>query len=379
MTDQVLGQLNAIRVTRGNAVASYLKQYRTQVQTLTESEKVIELMSEFRAAFNELHEQEITNQQRLELLEFYKAEQIPRLAKCVDGEPVPEQMMPVTSAGQYLHYMYLANNPESTDQRFRYLGIEDDTAYSRIHAKRHAKIANLVDQLGYYDFMLVDPATTNIVYSYRKEVDLVATLNEGSLSFTKLTQAIERLRRDQDKRSFELVDFELYRPSFGRAAAFVASPIFDGVEMVGILVLQMPTDGIENLLSNNRDWVGAGLGKTGETLLVGDDYLLRSESRCHLESPQQLYADLEANGMSPRDLARIKDSGTVVLSEAIHTEAIENARLGAVGMGKMLDYRGEPVLVAYGPLNVEGLDWNVVAKMDVAEAFARFIVCDDVC
>ncbi len=370
MTNQVLNHLNSIRESRGTSVANFLKQYRTQVQTLTESDNIIGMMRDFRDGFNELQSQDISLRQRQELLEYYRVEQIPRLAKFVDGEPIPEQMMPTTAAGQHLHHTYLVKNPEPADEKFRLLDAEQDNGYSRVHLTHHARIARLVEQLGYYDFILVDAETTNIVYSYRKEIDLGATLSDGFLSRTQLSHSVERLRRDQDKRSFELVDFESYRPSFGRPAAFAASPIFDGVTMVGILVLQLPTERIENLLSNNHDWRSAGLGETGETLLVGDDYMLRSELRSHLEDPQQLFADLEAMGTPQRELSRIKDSGTVILSESIHTEAIEKARNGLSGTGRMYDYRGKEVLISYGPLDVDDLDWNIVAKMDVEEAYA---------
>ena len=228
LTDQVLNHLNAIRETRGTAVANYLKLYRTHVQTLTESDDVVNVMRDFRNAFNDLGSQDIDLSKQQELLEFYRTEQIPRLAKYVDGEPVPEQMMPKSTAGQYLHHTYLAKNPEAANERFRFLDAQHDNDYSRVHANHHAKITRLVEQLDFYDFILVDADTTNIVYSYRKEIDLGATLGDGFLSLTQLSQSVERLRRDHDKRSFELVDYESYRPSFGRPAAFAASPIFDG-------------------------------------------------------------------------------------------------------------------------------------------------------
>ena len=254
LTDQVLNHLNAIRETRGTAVANYLKLYRTHVQTLTESDDVVNVMRDFRDAFNDLESQNISSSKQQELLEFYRTEQIPRLAKYVDGEPVPEQMMPKSTAGQYLHHTYLAKNPEPANEKFRFLDAQHDNDYSRVHADHHAKITRLVDHLGFYDFILVDADTTNIVYSYRKEIDLGATLSVGFLALTQLSQSVERLRRDHDKRSFELVDYESYRPSFGRPAAFAASPIFDGTKMIGILILQLPVDKIEGLLSNNYDW-----------------------------------------------------------------------------------------------------------------------------
>ncbi len=370
LTETVLTHLDAVRVTRGKEVETYLRLYRSQVQMLTDSEAVINCMKQFRSAFGELDKQNVTPEQEKALLDFYQNEQIPRLTQHADGDPIPEQMLPTSLAGRYLQYQYLVSNPHPPEEKYRLTDAGDSTTYNRVHAIQHSKIANLIEHQGYYDFILVDADTTNVVYSYRKEIDLGATLNDGMLSLTRLTQSIDKLRRGGDKRAFALVDFEPYRPSFGKPAAFVASPVFDGADMIGILVLQMPIDEINNLLTNYQDWRSAGLGETGEALLFGDDYLLRSESRFHMEAPAQLYEDLQNVGMSARDVARIKHFGTVILNEAIHTEAIERARLGESGMGQLLDYRGKPVLISYGPLDVEDLDWIVVAKMDIDEAYA---------
>ncbi len=368
LTAKVADQLAATRVTRGAEVENYMKLYCNQVQTLTGSDNIVEYMRLFRQSFDELQGRAISQQQRDALLEYYREDVIPLLARHVEGKPLPEQMLPATKAGQYLQYQFLSLNPHATGNEDRLETPGDTSNYGRIHARCHAKVASLVDHLGYYDFILVDADTTNVVYSYRKEIDFGAKLNDGLLEGTRLREAIERLRRNRDKYSVELVDFESYRPSFGRPAAFVASPIFDGVDMIGILVLQMPIDQINALLTNKFDWQAAGLGDTGEALLVGDDYLLRSESRFQLECPEELQLKLQGNGLSQRELNRIKSFDTLIMNMPIHTEAIENARLGRSGFGQMVDYRGESVLISYGPLDIGDLNWNIVAKIDLDEA-----------
>ncbi|MCO6042850.1 HAMP domain-containing protein [Aeoliella sp. ICT_H6.2] len=369
LTAKVADQLNATRVTRGAEVENYLKLYCNQVQTLTESDNIVEYMREFRQSFEELQSHAISQQQRETLLEYYRQKVIPQLAKHMEGKPLPEQMLPATEAGQYLQYAFLSQNAHAPSEQDRLETPVDTSNYGIIHAHNHAKVASLVDHLEYYDFMLVDADTTNVVYSFRKEIDFGAKLNDGLLSRTKLCQAIERLRRNRDKYSVELIDFESYRPSLGRPAAFVASPIFDGVDMIGVLVLQMPVEQINDLLTNKTDWRAAGLGSTGEALLVGDDYLLRSESRFQIESPERLLLALQKNGLSQRELDRIKHFKTLIMNTPIHTEAVENARLGRSGFGEMVDYRGNSVLISYGSLNVGDLDWNIVAKIDVDEAY----------
>jgi len=72
-------------------------------------------------------------------------------------------------------------------------------------------------------------------------------------------------------------------PSYGAPASFIASPIFEGSKKIGVAVFQMPTDIINQIMTGNSGWTADGLGKSGETYLVGDDYKMRSNSRFLIE------------------------------------------------------------------------------------------------
>lgn len=58
------------------------------------------------------------------------------------------------------------------------------------------------------------------------------------------------------------VDFRPYHPSYNAPASFIASPIFDGDELEGVLVFQMSVDKINAIMTSNGDWADAGLGGT---------------------------------------------------------------------------------------------------------------------
>ena len=80
------------------------------------------------------------------------------------------------------------------------------------------------------------------------------------------------------KIKFELVSWDhLEREEiddYEAPASFIASPIFDREgERTGVLIFQMPVDRINELMA--RD---SGIGKTGETLLVGNDLIQRCDS-----------------------------------------------------------------------------------------------------
>jgi len=55
--------------------------------------------------------------------------------------------------------------------------------------------------------------------------------------------------------------------------------IYDGAEKIGILVFQMPINKINQILTGDNNWMEDGLGRSGETFMVGHDYMLRSIAR----------------------------------------------------------------------------------------------------
>lgn len=61
---------------------------------------------------------------------------------------------------------------------------------------------------------------------------------------------------------------------------------------------------------------------------------------------------------------------TAVLNLEVRSEAALAAIQGKTGRIQQIDYRGIPVLASFQPLEVEGLQWAIVAKMDTAEAYA---------
>ena len=102
-------------------------------------------------------------------------------------------------------------------------------------------------------------------------------------------------------------------------ASFIATPIDDGPERLGVLVFQMPVEEIERVMTGNQNWWADGLGETGETYLVGPDFKMRSDSRFILEDPAGYLAALEDAGVSAFDLTRIRDFGTSILLQEVRT------------------------------------------------------------
>jgi signal transduction histidine kinase/CheY-like chemotaxis protein len=64
-----------------------------------------------------------------------------------------------------------------------------------------------------------------------------------------------------------------------------------------------------------------------------------------------------------------------ILKVKVETAAVNEAIEGRSGYKEeLIDYRGEPVSIAYGPAEIEGLDWAVVAKKDRKEILKPAII-----
>ncbi|EPR66017.1 sensor histidine kinase [Cyclobacterium qasimii] len=90
-----------------------------------------------------------------------------------------------------------------------------------------------------------------------------------------------------------------------------------------------------------------GMGQSGETYLVGNDYRMRSESRFFPEQPP----------------GQIKAS----------TIGAKHALLGIDGFGIINDYRGIPVYSSYHKLDIANLNWAILSEIDVVEVTAPLL------
>lgn len=109
--------------------------------------------------------------------------------------------------------------------------------------------------------------------------------------------------------------------------------------IIGKIQLEMSKGFIDDIMLENN--VHNGLGKSGETYLVGKDYLLRTSSRFINNSAHKVKAE---------------------------TEAVNEALSGKTSTKIIKDYRGISVLSSYSPLNIKGLDWVIIAEIDEDEA-----------
>jgi signal transduction histidine kinase/DNA-binding response OmpR family regulator/methyl-accepting chemotaxis protein len=215
----------------------------------------------------------------------------------------------------------------------------DGSAYSAAHAQYHAMFKEYKETYGYYDIFLVEKHDGHIIYSVEKEDDFGTSLIAGPYAKTNIGEVFRKALASNNREATFMVDFADYEPSKG-AAAFVASPIFHNNELEAVLIFQMSEAQIDAIMQER-----AGLGETGETILVSsEDFLMRSNSPLFEES--------------------------TLFKQKVDTEASRASAAGETGVKEIIDYRGQLSLVAYTPLKISGVRWSLSAKIDHSEALA---------
>ncbi len=347
-------QLTAVRELKRDEVADYFGTIRDQVVTFSNDVMIVDAMREFADAFAQvIDERSVSendlNSMRQDLLRYYEHVFATEYRTQNDNKD-PEassRLATLDSAAIALQHSYICQNPNPLGNKHRLETAGNQIRYDLLHKKYHPSIRGFLQSFGYYDIFLVDADSGNIVYSVFKELDFATSLTDGPYAKTNFGRAFREANRLTSPDEFVLVDFECYWPSYEAPASFIASPVFDGEQRIGVLIFQMPVDRINELMA--RD---AGIGKTGETLLVGSDYLQRSSS---VRSAEQFSLASAFRGESP---ARIQ------------TEPVRLAVQGQSGVATAENYLGEEVISAYSPIELLGLKWAIVSEVTTNEAFA---------
>jgi class 3 adenylate cyclase len=147
-----------------------------------------------------------------------------------------------------------------------------------------------------------------------------------------------------------------------------------------MLVLQFPIDNFNKVLTGDFQWKEEGMGETGETFLVGPDGTMRTRSRFMYSDPESFIETLRRSSVPSSVVDQIQRQGNVLCVLPVDSPAAQAALNGQSGIMETTDYRGEKVLSAYGPIELDSLRWGVLAEMDMAEAeapvraFARRVV-----
>ena len=119
-----------------------------------------------------------------------------------------------------------------------------------------------------------------------------------------------------------LSEFGEYLPSYNDQAAFLGTPIFDGGKKIGVLVVQVPIDKINSVMTHEGKWKERGLGDSGETYLVSAaDGTPRSVARLAVEDIDAYAKSVSDAGFAKGLANAVQAKGTSIGLVPIKTQA----------------------------------------------------------
>jgi len=361
-------QLKSINFTKKRSVEYYFDIIRNQIITFSENKTIVDAVKAFHTSFYQIEEKSADQiaKMRTNLRKYYEKDFLPKLNDNAVETKTAEDYLPEDIRPLTLQYLYISSNPNPTGEKHLLLDAKDGSTYSNTHAQYHPIIRNFLEKFGYYDIFLIDHKTGDMLYSVFKEVDFATSLLSGIYHTTNFGRVVKEAIESKDPDFVKLVDFEPYDPSYRAPASFIACPVFDQGEKIGILVFQMPINRINQILTGNNKWEEDGLGASGETFMVGSDHKLRSVSRGLIQHPERYLAGLSKNGYSSATIRQIQKTNTSILLEEVKNESFEKALRGLTGT--QVDQNGHGAfLSAYSPLQIKDVNWVLMSTMSETE------------
>jgi class 3 adenylate cyclase len=366
----VFDGLTEIRGSKARQLEAQFADLTSSLVIFTRGSTSIEATEAFTAGFDQLNSAPINPAQQQSIVDYYNTQFAKAEREETGNRLEMDGLLPTSNAQKYLQASYTA--PFSDwDKAIQNDDAGDGSAWSAANARFNDFFRQIVTRFEFEDALLLD-TRGNVVYTAYKGPDLGTNILTGPYRQGELRRAYEQALGSNVVDYVGVTDFEEYLPA-DEPTAWMVSPIGPRGRVEGVLALQFPISKINRLMTSERQWEAAGMGRTGEAILVGPDDLMRSDSRLFLENPEQFKRDVVDAG-TPPDVAdqSIRLHGTTLV-QPVATEATREAQRGQTGTLISRDYLGQETLQAYAPVELPGLHWVIVAKINTDEAFAPVV------
>jgi class 3 adenylate cyclase len=363
----VFDSLTEIRQSQTRQLQGQIADLQNSLVVFTRGSTATDAIQAFTAGFDQLNNATITPAQQQSIVDYYNKEFAPAENEQTGNQVDVTGLLPTTNAQKYLQANYTTPFTD-WDQALSFDDAHDGSAWSAASARFNDFFKEVVKRFEFEDALLLD-TRGNIVYSAYKGVDLGTNILTGPYKGGDLTEAYDKAMDSHAVDYVAITDFGDYQPA-DEPTAWMVSPVGTQGRVEGVMALQFPISKLNRLMTMDKRWKESGMGKTGETFIVGPDDLMRSDSRLFLENPEAFKRDVIDAG-TPPDVAEesIRQHGTTLV-QPVATEATKLALRGQRGTLVADDYLGHETLQAYAPVDVAGLHWAVIAKIDTSEAFA---------
>ncbi len=373
LVERAQAQLTSIQSIKRDEVSGYFGLLQSTVRVAAANPTIVDSMIALRDAMPSVATDVPVSidEQRAALRAYYAGDFAQQYSVKNPGSTIDitDRISQLSDVAVAMQYLYITANPNPLGQK----GLMDRAPnvtgpYHDLHQKVHPVGASLVEQYGFYDVFLIDAATGDVVYTYYKELDFATSLKTGPFAGSGLAKAWERAAALGTSTEPQITDFEKYLPSYDDGAAFFSIPLLRNGQVVGIFAAQVPVDRFHAIVSFQGQWGNAGLGQTGEVSLVGSDRLLRSNARGIQQDTNAYIAALRGSGADAAAVAGIEARKNTIGLVEVATDGVTRALNGENGVETYKNKFGTPVIGAFAPFPLLGLNWAITAEIDEAEA-----------
>jgi methyl-accepting chemotaxis protein len=373
LTENARNHITSLRDAKKTQVEEYFNWVFNQLQVYADLRTTVNAMHEFKDSYAKFKTKESTNIDKYKsALKKYYINDFIQEFKALNANDVPDMLEILNQLTDHqiaLQYHYIANNPNPLGTKEELLVASDNSTYTQIHGKYHSYIHNIQRRFGFEDVFLINNSG-EVVYSVLKQLDFATSLKDGPYAKTGLAQAFQEAYKHSHG-SISIADFTPYLPLYNSSAAFIATPIYDDKQKIGILIFQLSIDNINDIMTNHRVWRFDEFGKTGETYIVATDGTMRNDSRMLVEDKKAYIVAAQKAELKEATIENIKLKDTTVGLQRVDNPGTRAAFAGVTGFDLYEDYRGEFVLSAFTPVNVPGLQWAIFSNLQEEESLAR--------
>ncbi|RLB89480.1 MAG: hypothetical protein DRH26_11470 [Deltaproteobacteria bacterium] len=223
----------------------------------------------------------------------------------------------------------------------------DAWEYHDLVKKNGDALKRFVSSYGCADLKIIDAKRGHILFSNESTPLLNESLTQASYTESGLALAWEKIVATGKG---VIIDFEPYEPAKGVETAFFGQPVKDrNGQLVATIIIQVTPSMISDIMESRK-----GLGQTGESYLLNWE---PSQNRFELRSSLQTMGDGKyVIGFSlGRNLAYWED-------------AVKKGDEG--GHDIYVDSAEKAVLAAYNKLDIFGMNWFLISKIDQYEVEA---------
>ena len=362
-------KLVANRTQATARVESYFQRIDGQITSMASNIATIEAAVSLSSSWFQYASQTQSNQERdFVTLQAWYQQVFAReyLARNTDSVRVDGLLSGMSANSLALQRDFIVETGLAMGKKDAFYRPDNASDYASYHARYHDTFRTFAKTFGYYDIFIVEPQEGVVVYSVHKEVDFSTSLHSGPYASSGLASAF-RNALTLPKGKSRLTDFSAYLPSYNNPASFTSTPIYQGEDVVAVLIFQLPINVLNSIMIQDGEWTKRGFGQSGEIYLVGEDNTLRNESRFFVEDADSYISTLKRQGLPEAEL--IARKGTSISLQPVNTPGSKQALAGTTGFAVFPDYRGEPVLSSYGPVRIGDKTWAIMSEIDEKEAF----------